>query len=70
TKEQLMEELGVTQLPEEESYHILLAFNTEYLTREGYAKALRDGDQMIFRDGFGQQPLTITHAIELIYNFQ
>ncbi|WP_420267353.1 hypothetical protein, partial [Klebsiella pneumoniae] len=70
TKEQLMEELGVTQLPEEESYHILLALNTEYLTREGYAKALRDGDQMIFRDGFGQQPLTITHAIELIYNFQ
>lgn len=70
TKEQLMEELGVTLLPEEENYHILLALNTEYLTREGYAKALREGDQMIFRDGFGQQPLTITHAIELIYNFQ
>ena len=64
-----MEALGVTELPEEDNYHILLALNTEYLTREGYAKALREDDQTIFRSGFGQQPLTISHAIDLILTF-
>ncbi|WP_217479812.1 KAP family P-loop NTPase fold protein [Enterobacter chuandaensis] len=70
TKQQLMEQLGITQIPEDENYHILLAVNTEYLTREGYAKAVREGEQMIFRDAYGQQPLTISHAIDIIYNVQ
>jgi len=70
TKQQLMEQLGITQLPEDDNYHILLAVNTEYLTREGYAKAVREGDQMIFRDDYGQQPLTISHAIDALYNIQ
>ncbi|EMV0167376.1 MULTISPECIES: KAP family P-loop NTPase fold protein [Klebsiella] len=70
TKNHVMEALGVTELPEEDNYHILLALNTEYLTREGYAKALREDDQTIFRSGFGQQPLTISHAIDLIFNVQ
>lgn len=70
TKNHVMEELGVSALPEDDNYHILLALNTEYLTHEGYAKAISENDQMVFRDSFGRQPLTISHAIDLIYNLK
>ncbi|KAK6053935.1 P-loop domain protein, KAP family [Cooperia oncophora] len=70
TKNHVMEELGVSALPEDDNYHILLALNTEYLTHEGYAKAISENDQMVFRDSFGRQPLTISHAIDLIYNIK
>lgn len=68
TKEELIVALEITHLPDDENYHILLALHTEYLTREGYAKAVQEGDQNIFRDKYGKQPLTLTHAIDIIYN--
>lgn len=69
SKQDILSELGITDTVDKASYHIHMALNTEYMTSEEYANAMSENSQIVFRDNF-RQPLTINHAVNILYNIQ
>lgn len=68
TKEELVTELGIIAGINDENFHIYLALNTEFMTKDQFRAARTDAEQTIFDDM--RQLKTISEAAKTITNLE
>lgn len=68
TKDELLQELGISKSKNDDNYHILLALNTEFMTRDEFKIARTSPEQFVFDDM--RQLKTISEAAKTISNLQ